>query len=531
MAVATARARRMSLWPDEGPDESPLAATFTEATEAAEAILGRAGLPAPRMSLAAFVRGGWDVLEPDTPFEPNWHIDAICLHLEAVTRCLAITRLAEGGDGIDDWWRQPTIPNLLINIPPGFMKSLLTSVFWPAWVWTVVPGWRAIFASYSEPLALRDSVRCRTLIESEWYQETFRPTWRLAGDQNVKSYFQNTATGFRLCVSVGGRATGFRGHCIVVDDPLNAKERHSDTRRATAIDWWDTAMSSRLNDKRSGARVVVMQRLHEEDLSGHLLARGGYEHLCLPMEFEPERRATTSIGWTDPRTEPAELLFPAMFPPEVLPGIKTEQGSQSYAGQYQQRPSPAEGGMFRRSWWRYWRQLTDDEGKAIPFDLVLQSWDMAFKDTDGSDYVVGQVWGRRGGEFYLLDQIRGRLDFPATARAVVELSRRWPNATTKLIEDKANGPAVIATLRTRVPGLIAVEPQGGKEARAAAVSPLVEAGNVYLPDPKLHPWVADLIDECAAFPAGAHDDQVDAMTQALLRLMLRKIPQYKSVHF
>lgn len=439
------------------------------------------------------------MVEPGTPLLWNWHIDAICEHLQAVT------------DG--------RIRRLLINIPPGHMKSLLVSVFWPAWVWARRPEWRALFSSYAMDLAIRDSVRCRDLITSEWYQEGFCPPWGLKGDQNVKSFFENTRRGFRFSLSVGGRATGFRGDCVVVDDPLNAKEQYSKTARDECVFWWDKVMSSRLNDQRVGARVIIMQRLHEEDLAGHVIRKEGYEHLCLPTEFEPERLtgsgrdhipAATRIGWRDPRTEPGELLFPTLFSAPVVTEAKRDLGADGFAGQHQQRPSPADGTIFKRAWWQYYRQA------PAVFDVVIQSWDCSFKDTKGTDYVVGQVWGRLGADKYLLDQVRDRMDFTATCAALKSLSAKWSRAAAKLIEDKANGPAVISALRRQVSGLIPVEPDGSKVARAHAVSADVEAGNVYLPEGAT--FTSDFVEELASFPNGTYDDQVDAATQALRRL-------------
>jgi predicted phage terminase large subunit-like protein len=333
-----------------------------------------------------------------------------------------------------------------------------------------------------------------------------------------------------------GTGTGERGDYVIVDDPHSVDQAESDLARKRAIDWWNGSMATRLNDLNTGHKVVVQQRLHEADLAGDLLAKGGYEWLCLPAEFEPERRCVTSIGWADPRQEPGELLWPDKMSRANLEELKVILGSYRYAGQYQQRPTPAEGGIFKRVWWRYWRpahmelppvQVKTSDGQvlsipAVPipaqFDQIIQSWDMAYKNLATSDYVVGQVWGAFKADRYLLDQVRSRWDMPATKAAVQELSRRWPKAGTKLVEDKANGPAVIQELQHDVAGLIAVNPEGGKMARAQAVSPQVESGNVYLPHPALAAWVADLIEETAAFPHGRNDDQVDAMTQALNRL-------------
>lgn len=469
-----------------------------------------------RRHLRDFVRLAWPVLEPETPLVWSWHVEAICDHLEAVS---------EG-----------QIKRLLINVPPGHAKSLLVGVFWPAWQWLRKPSWRALFSSYKAELAIRDSVRCRTVITSPWYFEAFRPDWQLSGDQNVKSYFQNSATGVRQSIGVGGGATGFRGDAVVVDDPLKADEFPSPDELEKVISWWDFQMSSRLNDMSKGARVVIMQRLHERDLSGYLLERGGYEHLCLPSEYDPSRSCSTVIGFRDPRTERGELLFPARFSAEVIAEAKRDLGPYGYSGQHDQSPTPAGGSIVREEWLRYWYPrdatppspvvvMTQDGAREIPqaplpkhLEVQIQSWDLAFKGSVSSDFVAGHVWGRTGANCYLLDRIHDRLDFPATLCAIRDLSARNPLALEKLVEDKANGPALIATLRDEVQGLIPVQPDGGKEARLHSVAPLFASGNVWLPHPSVAPWVSEVVAELVRFPRAPHDDDVDAATQALSRL-------------
>ena len=464
--------------------------------------------------LGEFVRQAWAVVEPATPFVPGWHIDAIIEHLEAVSR--------------------GQIRNLLINVPPRHMKSLLVSVFWPAWECIQRPERRWLYSSYAASLSIRDSIKCRRLIESPWYQERWSGVFALASDQNVKSRFDNSRSGYRLATSVGGAATGEGGDRIVCDDPNNVQEAESDSIRKGTIDWWEVVMSTRVNDPKTAAKVVVMQRRHQRDLSGHLLEQGGWEHLCLPAEYESSRQVT-SIGFADLRQEHGELLWPERFGIPEIEALKRSLGSYATAGQLQQRPSPAGGGVFKRHWFRYWQPRgmnlppvivglpdgTQTSMVAIEaprhVDEQIQSWDCAFKDLETSDYVVGQAWARRGAAYLLADQIRARMDCPTTVKAVRELSAKWPRTVAKLIEDKANGSAVIQMLGREIPGLLTVNPEGGKMAGAAAVSPLIEAGNIYLPHPAWAPWVNDFIEECAAFPNGAHDDQVDAMTQALLR--------------
>ena len=469
-----------------------------------------------RRSLKEFVIQAWTVLEPTTKFVEGIPMDAICAHLQAVT---------EG-----------RIAHLIVNVPPGHAKSLLVGVFWPAWVWIEHPESRWLFASYREPLAVRDSVRCRSLIESDWYQQRWGDRFQLRKDQNQKQRFENDQTGYRIVVPVSA-GTGERGDYVIVDDPHSVDQAASDAERTAAVEWWNGSMSTRLNEPSKGHKVVVQQRLHEADLTGDLLLRGGYEHLCLPAEFEPERRCSTSIGWKDPRTEAGELLWPQRFDHGALEEFRAALGSYRYAGQFQQRPAPVDGGMLKRHWWRYWQprganlppvvvKLPDgtiEQRKAVElpvsFDNQMQSWDMAFKDTKNADFVVGQVHAAHGADRFLLDQVRDRLDLPATLLAVRRLSAQWPDAHLKLVEDKANGPAVVQSLRHQIGGFVEVNPQGGKMSRAAAASPALESGNWYLPHPMLKPWVEAFIGECAAFPNGANDDQVDAWSQGAKRLL------------
>src|SRR5580704_36286 len=285
-------------------------------------------------SFREFVRQAWPIIEPLTPFVPGWHILTIIDHLEAVTR----------GD----------IRNLLINVPPRHMKSLLVSVLWPAWEWIQHPERRWLYSSYAASLSIRDSVKCRMLIESPWYRSFWGDRYTLAFDQNTKARFDNNRSGYRIATSVGGTATGEGGDRIVCDDPHNVQEAESDSVRKATLDWYDIVMSTRVNDPRSAAKVVVMQRCHQQDLSGHLLEQGGWEHLRLPAEYE-KPGCTTSVGWSDPRAEQGELLWAERFGPEELESLKRSLGSYAAAGQLQQRPSPAGGGIFKRHWFRYFQ--------------------------------------------------------------------------------------------------------------------------------------------------------------------------------
>lgn len=446
----------------------------------------------------SYLREAWATVEP-AEFVPSWHVDVIAEHLEAVSR----------GE----------IHRLIINIPPRTGKSIEASVLWPTWEWTSNPVLRWMFVSYSGGLSNKHSVERRNVIESDWFQARWGDRFRLSSDQNVKTEFTNDARGAMFATSIGGTATGYGGDRIVLDDPHNVKEAESDDVREGVITAYRRTFSTRLNDPKTGAIVVIMQRLHERDLTGYLLAEepGVWTHVCLPMEFEKKHFA---VYPKDPRTEDGDLLCPERMGPAEVASGKKALGSYGAAGQYQQRPSPASGGIFQRGWWKYFDLPTEPEALSwwlAGMDVVGVSWDMAFKDEKGSDYVAGLVGARKGSEIYLLDLVCEQMGFSASCAAVVSLSAKWPTATSKWVEDKANGPAVIDYLRRTVPGLIAVEPRGSKIARAQAASPFVEAGNVHIR--RDAPWASDFVEELAGFPRVAHDDRTDAFTQLADRLM------------
>jgi predicted phage terminase large subunit-like protein len=513
-----------------------------------------------RRSLSAFFRESWHILEPATPLVWGKHIEVICDEVQAVLEEWRAARKEQ---------RAHRFQNLLINVPPGTAKSRICSVAAPAWMWIESPDWRLISISGNPRVAVRDSMYRRQIISSDWYQEHFRPLWRLrdasrgeleemvdpegvqaiseaeqemapllgwelAKDQNAKSLFKNSAGGFMLAISIGAKITGDRGDALEVDDPNDVAKSASKVDLENVNDAWKAA-GNRLNDMRLGVRIAVQQRVASEDFSAQAIRDGDWRHVRLPAIYDAANdcKCPSCVRGDVPdwrAKEGAEPnLLPDRFSEAVLAAEKRRLGSAGFSAQYFQNPIPADGGMFKKRWWRYWRRRTDppqlDPELArvtvtLPdhFDEVIQSWDCTFKDTKGSDYVVGQVWGRVGASKFLLDQVRGRMEFTACLVAVRNLTARWPMAHAKLVEGKANGPAVISVLRKEVSGLIDVDPgRSSKEERAAAVTPQVEAGDVYLPDPALVPWVDEYIEEHAGFP-GAHDDQVDATSQALTRL-------------
>jgi predicted phage terminase large subunit-like protein len=285
--------------------------------------------------LVKFIEHAWHVVEPSTPYVHGTHIQLVADHLEAVTK--------------------GQIRNLLINLPPRHMKSLTVSVFWPVWEWIAAPHRRWLFASYAASLSIRDSLKCRRLIGSPWFQERWGDRLKLTSDQNEKMRFENDKTGCRIATSVGGSATGEGGDRVVVDDPHNVSERESDSIRRATLTWWDETMSTRLNDPKTGAKVIVMQRIHEKDLSGHVLEQGGYVHLCLPAEFDPAHRCTTILNLKDERMVEGELLWPERISRSEIADFKLRLGPAGYAGQFQQRPAPAGGNRFKQEWFRYYR--------------------------------------------------------------------------------------------------------------------------------------------------------------------------------
>ena len=307
-------------------------------------------------NLYEFVKQAWPTVEPGIRFIPSWHIEIICEHLEAVSH----------GE----------IRKLLINIPPRHSKSTIVSVIWPMWEWLADPSHKYLCASYSSALSIRDNLKARRLVQSPWYQLHFGKLFQLAGDQNAKQRFETDKNGYRLATSVGGTATGEGGSRLILDDPHSAQDAQSDAIRETTLDWFDTVWSTRLNDPKKDAMVTIMQRLHERDISGHILNDiGGWEHLMIPAEWDGKRR-TTILGPYDPRTKVGELICPERFGEKEITDLKQLLGTYGTAGQLQQDPTPAEGGILKTSFVNLWPH----EKALPPFEYILQSYDCAFTE-------------------------------------------------------------------------------------------------------------------------------------------------------
>lgn len=492
-----------------------------------------------RESLAAFVRMGWHILEPGQPYVHGWHIDALCAHLEAIT------------DGVEIMGKP--FNRLLANVPPGMMKSLLITVFWPAWEWGPMnmPHLRYICVSHSQDNAIRDNVKCRRLISSDWYQERW-PHVRMARDQNAKLNFENTSGGFRQAVAAGG-VTGKRGDRVLIDDPHSVESSESDAMRKTTVDWFLEAIPTRLNNPISSVIVVIMQRLHEEDVSGIILDRGlGYVHVMLPMEFEADRRCHTPIMWwpeweDDPVPfvdfrEEGELLFHERFPRDVVERDKKPLGVYAVAGQFQQRPEPRGGGIIPRETWKPWEHET-----YPPMDFIIASLDTAYTEKEENDDSALTVWGVFTGD--TMAQATNVVGLHGRAMAVErtyadgspkamlmsawseklelhKLVKKVAETCTKmkvdqlLIENKASGISVAQELR-RLFGheswsVMLVDPRGqDKLARLYSVQHLFFEEMIYAPD---RSWADKVITQVAGFPTLKLKDLVDTTSQALRHL-------------
>lgn len=425
------------------------------------------------------------------------------------------------------------LKRLMVFMPPRYGKSELVSRRFPAYILGINPNASIIGTSYSASLASSMNKDVQRIIDSKEYNELF-PQTTLSGSPyqldigRKRLHYERTSDRFEVVgykgsytsAGVGGGITGRGADFAIIDDPVkNRQDAESETYRNMVVDWFGSTLYTRL--EKDACILITLTRWHEDDLAGRLLKQAKedpnaeqWEVISYPAIYDSKLKNNDP---TDPREE-GQPLWPDKYDLKTLKTMKATVGTYEWSALYQQSPSPSEGGIFKRNWFNYYTVMPS----LNKFDEILQSWDMTFKDTKSSDFVVGQVWGRIGADKYLLDQIRGQLSFTETVRAVQRLTAKWPQARAKLIEDTANGPAVISTLKSKISGLIPINPQGSKTARAYSVTPQFESRNVYIPDPSIAPWVNDYVEEFAAFPNGANDDQVDSTTQALNRFDTHK---------
>jgi predicted phage terminase large subunit-like protein len=453
--------------------------------------------------LREFIEQAWRVVEPRS-FVPGWHIDLICDHLEAVFK----------GE----------IKRLLINIPPRHMKSLSVSVLWPAWCWLSDPGIRFLAASYAHSLSIRDSVKCRRLVQSEFYarlRRKFQPDFLLTGDVNNKIRFENNMGGVRIAASVEGALTGEGGDIIIVDDPHNVVEGESATQRQAVLEWWDYSMSTRLNNQKTGAYVVIMQRVHEDDLTGHLLAqsRGHWEHLCLPARYEGRKLVSTSLKKEDQRNEINQPLWPAQFGDAELLDLESQLGSYGSAGQLQQRPSPREGGMFRV------RNLLRNRMLEIDKRMISSSiryWDKAGSAGAGCYSAGVLIHELTDHTFLVADVVAGQwgaLEREERIKATASMDGRSVRIWIEQEPGSGGKESAESTIRNLAGYIVKADRvTGDKVSRAEPFAAQVESGNVFVMD---RPWTKDYIDELELFPNGKYKDKADASAGAFNKLVGR----------
>lgn len=439
-------------------------------------------------SLAEFVKRSWHIVEPSAVLKWGWALDAMCAHLEAVTR----------GD----------IRDLLINVPPGMMKSMLVGVFWPAWEWGPMqrPDLRYIGTSHKQDLATRDSLKCRRLIQSDWYQR--RWPIKLTDDQNAKTKFENDKTGFRESTAFAS-ITGSRGNRILLDDPLSVADANSPAALLAAEYTFLEALPSRRSDDKASI-IVIMQRLHSRDTSGIILAKElDYVHLCLPMRFEANRRCSTPIGFTDPRRRDGELLLPERFSEEEVAKLEKTLGSYATAGQLQQRPVPRGGGLFKREWFSFVRE--------VPIGTrFVRGWDFAATVSSEAAYTSGVKIGRTpAGRFVVADVLRERLSPRAVENALKNMATKdGYEAEISIPQDPGQaGKSQAQYMVSSLAGyrIRATPETGSKVTRAEPLAAQAEAGNV---DILVGSWNETYLDELCDFPNGNFMDQVDASSRA-----------------
>lgn len=450
-----------------------------------------------KRDLHFFVKELWKYVDPAT-FIDNWHIQAICEHLQEV--------------------KKGNIKKLIINIPPRHCKSLLTSVFFPAWLWLDNPEKSFLFASYAHSLSIRDSVKTRRVIQSKKYQNILKyvnPDFRLVGDQNTKIKFENNFRGYRLATSVDGALTGDGGDIIVIDDPHNVKQSESEQIRNNTLQWWNEAMSTRLNDPKTGAYIIIMQRVHEKDLTGHILAKEhDWNHICLPLLYEGENKCKTVLNFKDKRKKENDILWKKRYNKKIIKDLYSKLGVYAFAGQMQQRPAPRAGGMFKRENFRIINNIND-------FEILkkVRFWDKAGTQ-DGGCYTAGVLmYLMKDYKFVIADVVRGQWDY-AKREQIIKATAERDGKTVKIWIEQEPGSGGKESAQNTIKNLKgyvckAERPTGDKITRAEPLSAQVEINNVYLLN---RFWVDDFLDEITMFPNSEYKDQLDATAGAFNKL-------------
>ncbi len=555
---------------------STVLSSFLEELQQVNVTAAGNSSPSIDISLSQFFRDSWDFLEPSTELVWNWHLEAICEHVEAMLRDWLRSR--------DDKEYKQRMQNLLIHVPPGSSKSRIASVCTTPWMWLIEPSWRGMYLSGTPGVASRDALLARDLIESEWYQETFKPAWRIRVDKRAVENFWNDAGGRRTSGGVDSRITGQRSDAIFCDDLDDAQEVFSEPKRLHVHERWDNAIENRVSTPSRPVRIGICQKLHEDDWAGHVFNTGKWDRLRIRQCFVPGDKPT-AIGWIDPRTEPGELMDPIRFDVEFVESEKAK-GSYYFAAQHQQEPAPMAGGMFKRESWGLYADLPETH-------RIIMSVDTPFKKGPTNDYceilIIGEIWPEALTEIppapkgikwkdhlknleakralsvkrYLIDEWHGKAGIIEAESAVKEMSLKHPSAIVKIIEEKANGSALSDRLEAVLIGIERFNPgSDSKEARALIIQPYLENGLIFLPADRecsllikelkreitVHEWwditppqirsndrfvpivqmwksiqevgqtqqIDGIVDEFAKFPAAKHDDRVDALSQAII---------------
>ena len=439
-----------------------------------------------RKDLGAFTERCFGEIASGQAYEHNWHLEALSHHLSEVSN--------------------GNIKRLLITVQPRSLKSLSASIALPAWILGHDPCKRIVCVSYANDLAIAHANSFRNVINSLWYNALF-PAMRIDPKKDTETEVRTTMGGYRLTTTVGGSLTGRGGSIIIIDDPMKAADAYSEAARTKVNTWFDETLISRLDNKKSDAIIIVMQRLHVNDLADHVLKAGGWTHLDLPAISDYETRI--QIGPDTFHNRPADdVLQPIHEPRAVLDQLKTTMGSAAFSAQYQQQPVPTGGNMIK------WKQFTPYNHLPEPHysDRIVQSWDTATKSNDLADYSVGITALVSRGEIHIIDVVRKRLDYPALKKRVI-LEKKRHKTDTILIEDKGSGSGLIQDLRAGHIHTIPIIPEGDKIVRMSNCSAKIEAGTVFIPIQA--PWLDDFRNEPLAFPHGSHDDQVDALSQLI----------------
>lgn len=441
-----------------------------------------------RQDLGSFIHKVFQTVDPARRYVHNWHLDAIAWHLQ---KC-----------------QEGRIRRLIITMPPRSLKSICASVAFPAWVLGKDPTAKIICASYATDLTRKHSLDCRTVIDSDWYRQTF-PTTRIHPDKNTELEYMTTRRGFRLGTSVGGTLTGRGGNLFIIDDPLKPQEAMSDLKREAVKQWYDGTLYSRLDNKAEDAIILIMQRLHVDDLVGYVLDKEPWVHLNIPAIAEHEHEVHFGPDLIYCR-KMSEVLHPERESAATLKIIKANLGTYDFSAQYQQSPVQPGGGMIK---WQWFQRYKDKElPAAAPGTQIVQSWDTASKATELADYSVCTTWCVEQKDVYLIDIWRDRLEYPYLKKRVVELSDKH-HANTILVEDQGSGTSLIQDLGSENVRCIAINPEGDKATRMSSVSAQIEAGYVFIPEQAA--WLQDFQKEILQFPYGRFDDQVDSLSQFL----------------